>query len=358
LLLKDKNILLISPEAWEHIFVSKHHYATHLAKRGNKVYFLNPPSNQFSVSKTGFRNVYSVQYKGFSPGIRFYPKFIQRYLIKHMFQELERLCKSRFNIIWSFDNSVFYDFSSFPVDLTKILHVVDFNQDFQLKAAAETADVCFGVSTPIMKKLKAFNKQAFFINHGCGESLGEKKVTLPGANRTKAFYVGNLDIHYLDWGLFKEIIYSNREVDFIIAGPWSEGGEKEVIQSFSNVHYVGQLKAVELSRFYNTVDLLLLLYRANEFPEQLSNPHKMMEYLASGKMIIATRTQEYLDLAGEGLFLMAEENKEFPQLFQSAILDLEYWNSKQKQKDRQAYALENTYNKQIEKIEAFLRPLL
>ena len=41
--LKDKVILIISPQPWYQLFVSKHHYAIELAKYGNTVYFLNPP---------------------------------------------------------------------------------------------------------------------------------------------------------------------------------------------------------------------------------------------------------------------------------------------------------------------------
>ena len=39
MILKDKSILIVSPEPWAHLFVSKHHYAVHLAQRGNKVFF-------------------------------------------------------------------------------------------------------------------------------------------------------------------------------------------------------------------------------------------------------------------------------------------------------------------------------
>ena len=77
--LKNKNILLISPEAWEHIFVSKHHYATHLATLGNKVFFLDPPNNQNKITSTAYRNVWLVKYKGFIKGLRYYPEFLQRY---------------------------------------------------------------------------------------------------------------------------------------------------------------------------------------------------------------------------------------------------------------------------------------
>src|SRR5450755_3125876 len=41
--LKNKTILIISPQAWGQMYISKHHYAITLAKLGNTVYFLNPP---------------------------------------------------------------------------------------------------------------------------------------------------------------------------------------------------------------------------------------------------------------------------------------------------------------------------
>lgn len=49
--LHNKTILLISPQSWGKMFLSKQHYAIELAKKGNKVYFLNPP-NENSIQQT------------------------------------------------------------------------------------------------------------------------------------------------------------------------------------------------------------------------------------------------------------------------------------------------------------------
>ena len=352
--LNHKNILLISPEPWNHIFVSKHHYATHLGLRNNKVYFLNPPANKEEVITTAYENVWQVNYKGFPKGLRYYPESLQKYFTKCKFEKLQELCEIKFDIIWSFDNSVFYDFSALPKCLLKISHIVDLNQNFQMDKAANTADLCFGVCTPIVEKLKTYNINSFFINHGGQPCIKEGKVSLPGTNNLKAFYAGNLDIPYIDWRIFKEVISRNSEVDFILAGPWLKKEVKEDIQSFSNTYYVGSLKTEEVKYYCIAADLLLLFYRADEFPEQLSNSHKMMEYLSSGKMIVATKTQEYIKLVEEGLFLMAKENMEYPQLFKYAIQELASWNSRDKQQARQAFAMENTYDKQIDRIESLI----
>ena len=55
--LKNKTILIISPERWGTNFVSKHHYALELAKNNN-VYFLNPDGTEKARFKTG-GNIFS-----------------------------------------------------------------------------------------------------------------------------------------------------------------------------------------------------------------------------------------------------------------------------------------------------------
>lgn len=351
--LNNKNILIISPEPWGHIFVSKHHYAIRLGERSNKVFFLNPPSHKKATKETNFKNVWEVDYKRFPLGMRFYPNILQRYFIKSKFKELEKFCHTKFDVIWSFDNSVFYDFSALSTTIYKISHIVDLNQDFETAKAASTADICFGVSTPIVEKLRNVNEKTFFINHGV-QKREVKSVTLPGANKVKVFYAGNLDIPYLDWSLIKQLIKNNSHVNFIFAGPWNENERKNQVCAFDNVHYLGVLKADELVSYYSLSDVLLITYKADEYKDQLSNPHKMMEYLASGKMIVATYTDNYKKQAEEGLFLMSNNQEDFLPLFGKAISNLSYWNSEEKQNLRKGYASENTYDKQIDRIENYL----
>jgi glycosyltransferase involved in cell wall biosynthesis len=354
-MLRHKNILLISPEPWEHIFVSKHHYAVHLAKRGNKVFFLNPPFRKFSISETCYEDVFLVFYKGFPPGLRFYPGFIQRFLIKKVFKKLERLCCITFDFIWSFDNSVFFDFSALPERVFKISHIVDLNQNFQTGIAAKTADVCFGVSAPIVKRLQAYNQNTYFVNHGCSNAheVGSP-VFLPGFNKIKAFYTGNLNISYFDWPLFKQIIDKNKEVDFILAGPWAESIEKDRILAYSNVYYLGKIGANALPGYYSAADLLLIIYKSDQFPEQLSNPHKMMEYLSMGKVVVATYTSEYTKLANDKLIIMTSSREEYITLFNKTVQDITQWNSIEKQQARKSFAMHNSYHKQLLRIEEIL----
>lgn len=356
--IEGKNILLISPEPWDHLFVSKHHYAIHLGKKMNKVFFLNPPSASESVISTEYENVFFVDYKGFPRGLRFYPLFLRKSLIRKKFNELQKKCDVTFDLVWSFDSSVFFDFSALPKSVLKICHIVDLNQDFQLQKAASTADYCFCPSEVLKKKLTVFNHKTLKINHGYAvrELPSPSQVDLPGRNRIKVFYGGNLDIHYIDWDIVRKIVTKHSDVDFWFAGSKSESNSNVLaLAEFSNFHCLGKLNRNDLATYLQFADVMLLIYRADEFREQLANPHKAMEYLATGKVLVATYTDELQLLCEEKLICMSNVNAEFSSLFDSVLRNLLEWNSPEKAEKRKLFALENTYDKQIEKIELILK---
>lgn len=357
--LVGKNILLISPQAWEHVFVSKHHYAIVLGAAGNKVYFLNPPSGAYRISGTSFKNVFCMYYPGFLPGLRFLPATIQRLCMRAIISELERLVKHRFDVVWSFDNSVFSDLGAFSADTLKISHIVDVNQDFNFKVHARTADLCISTNRVIVEKFKLFNQSAYYINHAVPAERAGLTVNfqLPGGNATKAGYAGNLDIQYIDWSLLEKIVDENPGVDFIFAGPCKENCFLRQLLGRANVFHVGVLSSWELFAFYNNMDILLLCYLADKFRSQVSNPHKMMEYLSSGKMICSTFTLEYAGLADDGMFMMSHTNGDFSSLFKRCVNKLAYWNSDELKTKRISFAQEYTYDKQLTRIEGLIESL-
>src|SRR5690606_2306919 len=138
---------------------------------------LNPPTKKNLISLTEFDNLWVIDYLPFIKGLRYLPGFLQRKLIKVKYNQLQKLTNIRFDIVWSFDNSVFFDFSVFPKSILKISHMVDMNQNFQIAKAAKTADICFGTSSPIISRLNLYNKNSFFINHGFNNCKSNRKVT-------------------------------------------------------------------------------------------------------------------------------------------------------------------------------------
>ena len=45
--LNKKNVLIISPNFWGNIHITKHHYSLEMHKLGANIFFLNPPSRNF-----------------------------------------------------------------------------------------------------------------------------------------------------------------------------------------------------------------------------------------------------------------------------------------------------------------------
>ncbi len=77
-----------------------------------------------------------------------------------------------------------------------------------------------------------------------------------------------------------------------------------------------------------------------------------MEYLASGKTIVATYTDEYKDKSD--LLAMAEPDGDYLKLFRDVIGNLDKYNSSENATRRKRFAEEHTYTRQLEKIDKLL----
>ena len=358
--LLGKNILLISPEPWDHIFVSKHHYAIHLGQRGNKVFFVNPPGKSENIKQTSFSNVFEINYTGFPTGLRYYPAVLQRTRILSVYRRLEKVCRVSFDVIWSFDNSVFYDFSSLPERVLKISHIVDSNQDFQTSKAARTADICLSVTAQMQNTLSRYNAKSYKINHGFSvavEGQAHESLRTPAI---RAVYAGNLCLPYIDWKIIGEVVEGHPQIKFVFIGPNATGvkgpsqlrRDKEKVLSSENVFSAGRMTSDKVQQFYKSSDLLFVAYQEKYHRNQVANTHKMMEYLGSGKIVVATKTAEYANFCP--LIAMSDKNSEWPGVFSEVVRNLTYYNSAELQARRIAFALDNTYEQQIQRVERII----
>lgn len=357
--LKYKNILLISPESWNHIFVSKHHYATHLGDLGNKVYFLNPPTNELSCSLTNHKNVFSVHYNGFLKGLRFLPPFFQRILISQKFKMLQKLCGVKFHIIWSFDNSVFFDFSALPNKIYSISHIVDLNQNFNFKKSAKTADLCIGLIPEIVKRFEPLNNNTIQITHGV--KLFEnnvEKIVLPGRNKNKALYAGNLNMKHIDWELlYKVTIQFPQQLDFIFIGDNHDKinniYKKKVLEQ-NNVFFIPKVNYKELHQYLSSADILFLAYLPT-YDMDCALPHKLFEYLQTGRIIISNWINSYSEIISHVDILCSNNADEYILNFKKAIKTIDVDEKNTVNERNRKFAVSNTYDNQISKIENYIK---
>ena len=343
-----KRILLISPEPWEHLHVSKHQYAIHLAQNKNEVYFLNPPSGQLEISKSEFESLYVINYSGFWKGLRFFPKWLRKRNQNYVYTKIQRLIENEFDIVWSFDNSVFFDFDSLPKKVLKISHIVDLNQDFNTKLASTSADFCFGVIPKIVDRHRKHNPSSFLVTHGV--SIKKEKPTpkvLPGGNNSKALYFGNLAMPHLNWELLFKAAKKHGKIDFVLIGSHTNIIDSQILK-LANVHIVPGVPSDQLYEYMLAADLLFLFY-TTEYYAAYASPHKLMEYLLSGKPIVASNYSGHDQL--NELIYIAKSDNDWINLIGEVVglVDEKMLISKRVQ-----FSLGNSYDNKIQQIEQIL----
>lgn len=356
-------ILIISPEPWDAHAVSKHHYARSLAAQGYRVLFLDPPElgrRGFVLEDvSGCLGLQRVRAGKVAPGLRFLPTPLRRWLEQRWLHQLEQQAGCFIEVIWLFENSRFYDLR-FAGSRLKIYHQVDLNQSFHPELAASTADVCFCTTELIRQRLLPHNPSCHSLQHGvaipkASASLSPTDQQRFPAGQIQAMYVGNIEMAYLDLDLLAKVIEQHPEVCFHLVGGYSRDGALfQQLDSAANVVWWGQVESLRIPALLAHADLLMVCYKAQHHADQ-ANPHKLMEYMASGRTVVATYTAEYA--AHQHLLAMSETgcNAGFPELFASVLANLNVWNIPERISARQAFAADHTYHRQLMRIQTHIQ---
>ena len=379
--LRNKIILIISPQNWGKMFISKHHYAIALAKRGNEVYFLNPPDNhKWRIRGASKRIVIEKlnKYPGlnlighqlyFPYKIRFHAKGIYDFLMKKQVKDILHAINKPVDIIWSFDLGNLYPLYLFGKKPFKIFHPVDEPGDKTAIRAANGSDIIFSVTREILEKYHHLPVPGHFINHGLAEYfLNPSDINKPNGKNIQAGLSGNLLRQDLDRKSIVQIIRENPAIIFNFYGTYeitdsNIGGSEDEntrsfirsISSFPNVILHGVLPAFELANAAQIIDIWLICYDIRKDQSRGTNYHKVMEYLSTGKVIVSNNITSYQgrnDLVR--MILSRENNEELPALFKETIQRIKEFNAPDNQSIRVEYARQNTYDKQLDKIEKTL----
>lgn len=356
-------VLLISPEPWDAHPVSKHHYARSLARLGKPVLFLEPPDtslHSFSLKQVPEEpGLLLVQGPKLAPGLRFFPTRWRNKLERSWLRRLEHLSGYAIDAVWLFENSRFYDLG-FAEGCLKVYHQVDLNQIFHPRRAALSADICFCTTELIRRKLALHNPRVFKLHHGLApvyspltlDVTQHERLDLPGVH---AAYIGNLDMAYLDQNLLVDVIRGHPDVHFHLVGGYKPDSMlRELLASCRHVHWWGKVPSSLILVILDRVDLLMVCYQAQHHDDQAS-PHKFMEYLASGRTIVATFTAEYQNHSQLLAMSAPGGNEGYLPLFQNVLANLDDWNSAPRIAARQAFAADHSYSRQLQRIENYLK---
>jgi hypothetical protein len=349
---KNLTILIISPDKWDFLPVSKHHYAIELAKE-NDVYFINPPnSKKENHSEKGVKIIN--QYRQIR-GINKLPKLLQKFLMKSEVNSImNQIEGNKADIIWSFDTSRLYHLDLFNAKI-KIAHIVDFSEHFNFNELISSADFCFATSDSITEKMIKYHSKVFKINHGY---FPISKVEKQKVNQhLNAVYVGNLNAKYLDWNALYIIASNYTSITFDFYGTlnidtdFSNNEYFNKVYNLKNTIFHGKISPEEVSIVLINATFCFAYYQSIKYYSQWQNPHKIMQYLGSGTPLFSSFTHEFRDL---DLFTMYQDGNDILDVFNRFINnEFNDFTDEAKQK-RIAFALDNTYEKQIERIKKII----
>ena len=367
---KNKSILIISPEKWGDVRVSKHHYALELAKMGNKVYFLNPPfkynPTQIIITKVK-QNLWIIDYYPFIRGLNQLPLIFRKYFQYSFAKKLLKTIRTSIDLTWSFDPSSFQYLSAFGAKLN-IFHPVDVHRSSFEREITKYTDLFLATSNRIIDRYKGVNKPMFKINHGLADYflLPQHKNYdfIKRPNQTNVGYVGNLHYQFLDIPVLKDIITHNPNIDFYFIGPYEGSNIGNIkynskfvdwLNEMTNTYLIGTVPSEDLPTYLSKFDLFLMCYTGDRNITEMANPHKLLEFLSTGKVVVTHYIDEYKKQAQEGIICMTKNNCDLPELFSKVIRNLSVYNNSKIKHKRISIAINNTYEKQLNRIESIIK---
>jgi glycosyltransferase involved in cell wall biosynthesis len=349
--LYGKNILIISPESWSHIPVSKHHYARVLASQGNKVYFLNPPTKKNSIrEEKNYPGISEVDYVTYN-GINKLPLFLRNLANRIVINKIKKLCNCTFDVIWSFDPFRFQNLSLFGAK-ARIYHAVDIHIAPLEDELAKSSDIILAVSQMILDRFKGYPQPKLKINHGLGAHFFDLPDHINSTELLQVGYVGNLDNWCIDQTTLLSIVDRHTSVQFNFIGPYKDKSPLAgTLSQKNNCRLLGKVPSEKLPSLLSQCDIFLMCYKGDE-ADVNSNHHKILEYLATGKPTVINFTDEYKDR--KDVVVMAEKNSELPGLFDEVVRNLKTYSSPELSEKRKAFARVNSYLNHVNTIDEML----
>lgn len=364
---KNKVILILSPEGWGKNQLSKHLYAKELSKH-NTVYFLHTtphPQQQNKVKTTLIENnITLIHLNKVARGIFKLPAFAVDFQNKLLINSILKSINNPIDVVWSFDQSKFQNLKQFKATIA-IFHPVDFIKKARpfLPRIANSADVVFSVSEKILEKINTTTPK-HFINHGLDEIFitPQEESNAPEFikfDKINVGYVGNLTMKLIDWDNLLKTVEENNQLNFVFIGPYQKsnlgnnGNNSEInkLLQLKNTTLTGSLTKKELVKSLPYFDLFWLCYNHKKYPIEVSNSHKILEYLSTGKVVISNQVSSY---SNSSLLKMVNNNNKLSSTIKEVAGKLSFYNTTIKQEKRTFFAKSNSYSNHIKKIESII----
>jgi hypothetical protein len=362
-------ILILSPQPWNDLYISKHHYALELSEQ-HEVFFCSPAvvgkKSIYVKSIPTHPNLNIVELKfPISTFIKFKLRGLYKKIYAWYFKKTVLKVIRDIHLIIDFGCYQQFDSISWMPAEKKVYFPVD-DHHF-LQPTSRGADFVFSVSSIICNKFQAGGVNCHFINHGLSKYFPidlnpssqckfEVNDNHEYVKKIRVGYSGNLLIPFLDRPVFNKIIENNTEIDFHIYGNHKANPaikEDNIwidwLKTKPNVYLHGFVHPTELAKELAKMDFFLLCYKPDYKNYHGENSHKIFEYLSTGKVLLTS----YLSLyEGSNLIEMTpkDQNEKLIDRFTEVASNLKKLNNDHLMQQRKLMALDNTYAKQIERM--------
>jgi len=317
-------VLVISPQHWGTMRITKHHYAIEMAKLGHEVYFLEPLAPSWKMGQTTFTpkeleytNLRILSHTIFAPyNLKFHAKGFFNLFMKRHIKKMEKRI-GRFDLVWSFDLTGAIPLKYFNAN-RKIFFAADWPPNLDAVKAAESADLVVSVAQEILDQYpNKYKKQ--LVSHGVAQCFIDAGK-IPFAKSDEQFRIGmsgNFLRPDIDRPVLLDIIASFPDISFECFGAYETknsnlGGANdqetidfiEALKSAPNVQLHGMVTPEKLALELRRMDAFLICYDVDKDQSKGTNYHKVSEYLVYGRPIVSNYVSAY-DFEGSGVTMVA-----------------------------------------------------
>jgi glycosyltransferase involved in cell wall biosynthesis len=360
---RERRACLISPQPWEHLPISKHHYARALAARGWKVFFLEPPAageQELRLQATGVKGLTRIRYpEPWWARLRFHARPVYDWLEGGLVRRIRARIGGPLDLVWSFDFNRFADLRKFRAGRA-IFHPVDPLSQPSHRRAATSADLVLSVSGRILASCRPGRTPHAVIPHGLSGPFARlAQKSNPWKRRRgplRVGYAGNLTRPILDRPTLWALIRAHLGAEFHFWGQ-REGGDPEArefcreLERQPNVRLHGAVPPEELAKRLAAMDCLLLAYRSHATESDLSNAHKILEYFSTGRAVLSCILEEHqTHPAGVARFVPAGKAKAYMAALAEILRRPDRFNSPKLARQRKTIALRCTYARNLDRI--------
>lgn len=357
--LRGLDILVISPEPWTGLHMSKHHVSQGLVARGNRVVFWEPPlPGAQEIVLGGEGALRTVTTPHWLKGVNRLPAFVNRWYYGRWIRAIERLAGVRFDLIWCFDTSRMQSFPKGP--WYRLLHLVDYDILHQGHGLMRSADLVVTTADIISRRVQEIAPKATV--HKVGHAL-DARWTLDATDLARprgdvprlVVYAGQFFNTYIDWAALLTVAREHRGLHFRYIGNLDPQFPDEAFQTLRkepNVEFTGLVNKDRLIPMVREADILIFSFMTDKRMLERANPHKVLEYLSTGNVIMGSWTLEYEPHAH--LLRMARERGDFVRTFRETVRDFAELNTPERRSERIAFAHKRTMDRLLERVASLM----